>query len=54
MSKTYFRWSPVPAEGPGLTPHGADVVSSSLELRLVSEASSPLREELLDTITYMY
>ena len=48
------QWSPVPAEGMGLTPRGADVVSSSPELRLLSERSSPLREELVETVTYMY
>ena len=54
MSTTCFRWSPVTAEGLGLTPHGADVVSSSPDLRLLSDTSSPLREELLDTVTNMY
>ena len=49
-----FQWSPGPAEGIGLTPLGDDVVSSSPELRLLSETSSPLREELDDTVTYMY
>ena len=53
MSTTRLQWSPVPAEGIGLTPLGADVVSSSPELRLLSDTSSPLREELLDTITNM-
>ena len=54
MSTTRLQWSPVPAEGIGLTPLGADVVSSSPELRLLSERSSPLREELVETVTYMY
>ena len=54
MSTTCLQWSPDPAEGIGLTPLGADVVSSSPELRLLSETSSPLREELVDTVTYMY
>ena len=49
-----LQWSPVPAEGMGLTPLGAGVVSSSTELRLLLETSSPLLEELLDTFTYMY
>ena len=54
LSTTCLQWSPVPAERLGLTPLGADVVSSSPELRLLSETSSPLREKLLDTIRYMY
>ena len=54
MSTTCLQWSPDPTEGIGLTPLGADVVSSSPELRLLSETSSPLREELVDTVTYMY
>ena len=54
MSTTCLQWSPLPAEGLGLTPLGADVVSSSPELRLLSERSSPLREELVETVTYMY
>ena len=54
MSTTCLQWSPDPAERIGLTPLGADVVSSSPELRLLSETSSPLREELVDTVTYMY
>ena len=54
MSTTRLQWSPVPAEGIGLTPLGDVVESSSPELRLLSDTSSPLREELLDTITYMY
>ena len=54
MSTTCLQWSPDPAEGIGLTPLGVDVASSSPELRLLSETSSPLREELVDTVTYMY